>query len=287
LAVDFHKSQSVRRLYDLDGGSQEDFVMSVRFRTDSAAYPAALASEANYENGHIYKIDGTPALFETKNKIDLGLGRSRDQILDDFRNNNGRPSAIYANGGAAVNPDFRSGFSATTRHNSIRAAYNSLDINFRDLVLPDLKCKSFEFHDMIFQRGNADVFGITDRQQLIYQLDDHFDGPPTLGVRGHADDSLFNGTRWNRNDPRRVMVGLLYLTSFDPAALPRSDTTFAGGELFFPLLTDGNGKEYRIRPEFGDIVYFPASPLYIHAVTKLTAGTRVVVTTWYNIPGYN
>ena len=261
--------------------------MSVEFRKSASGYAAALAAEKNYDNGQIYRIDGAPALFETKAKIDLGLERCRDQIIDDYRNNFGRPSTVYGANGGEVSAEYRSGFNVNTRNQIIRAAYNALDINFREQVLPDIKCRDFEFYNMIFDRKADAAFGITDRQQLMYQLDDHFDGPQTTGVRGHADDSVFDGSAWTRNDPRRIMVGLLYLTNYDPKALPRSDVSFAGGELLFPLLTDRDDREYRIRPEFGDIVYFPASPLYLHAVTKITAGTRVVVTTWYNIPGYN
>jgi hypothetical protein len=260
----------------------------MRFLSNLPAFKFAADADANYDHGHIYAIDDAPAVFVCKTKIDLGLAACRDRLIQDTLNNQGRYATVYGRTDNEYNPVARSTFSTSTRDQTVRAAYNALDISLRDQVLPYVKCRGFDFHDMIMARGNQNVFQVHQRQHLVYQADDHFDNPHLVnGTRGHADDSLFQN-RWVRNDPQRIFVGLLYLSTRNEECAIDSRTEFAGGELRFPMVTNSDDDTpFAYSPKFGELVFFPASPLYIHAVPKITKGTRIVVTTWYSIPGYN
>lgn len=260
----------------------------MRFLTNTRACQSALEADKNYPNGHIYRLDGSPAVFICKNKIDLGLAACRDQIMQDTMNNNGWNATVYGRTNNEYNPLARSTFSTNTRNQIVRAAYNSLDIALREQVLPHCMCRGFKFYDMIMARGNTDAFIVHRRQHLVYRLNDHFDNPNVVnGVKGHADDSLYHNG-WVRNDVDRTFVGLLYLTTQREGCDQDSGTEFSGGDLRFPMISeDASDKEYSYHPKFSEMIIFPASPLYLHAVPKVTAGTRIVVTTWWTIPGYN
>lgn len=251
------------------------------FMEEHPGFAAALASEANYKHGHIRRPDSKPALFLTTNRIDLGLAACRDAILDDINNGNGAQAPVYR-GSDDVGPDsrFRSTLIANSRHEALRAAYNSLDICMRDQIMPRIACNDFIFS----QRYSSNPFTVHRRQQLVYQTNDHFQNTGN-GIKGHADDSIWQG-KWVRNDPQRHIVGLLYLTDHVDRAVDDDPYRFSGGDLIFPMIADHTNVPFVVHPYFGMLCFFPASPLYIHMVSKITSGTRIVVTTWYSLDGY-
>lgn len=247
----------------------------MQFLTNAPDFDLSFKSAENYPSGHIFKKDGSPAVFVVKNKIDLGLKECRSAIIQEMHVGNGTPAKIYSEDQRSiVDLKARSILVLRSRDEHLRAAYNALDMGFRDRVLPNCKC-SFDL---------SPNFEIHARQQLMYQPNDHFSNRNGQH-NAHADDSLFVNGKWVRNDIRRHFVGLLYLSDH-VEKVEDENTQFSGGHLEMPLISENGKDPYIFKPKYGTILYFPASPLYLHGVPKITDGNRIVVTTWFTLENY-
>jgi hypothetical protein len=90
--------------------------------------------------------------------------------------------------------------------------------------------------------------------------------------RGHTDVIIRNGKLIR---PQRRLTSLLYLNSWKITPNEaENENGFCGGELIFPSLVDITGNRVHIRPQAGDLIIFPSTPLYVHAVSEITYGKR-------------
>lgn len=78
----------------------------------------------------------------------------------------------------------------------------------------------------------------------------------------------------------RIISAILYVNPKD------HNTTgwgYTGGSLVFPGILDEDGKPLTIHPNEGDLVIFPSSWIYSHAVTEVTSGYRLAMTNFFKI----
>jgi predicted 2-oxoglutarate/Fe(II)-dependent dioxygenase YbiX len=78
----------------------------------------------------------------------------------------------------------------------------------------------------------------------------------------------------------RLISAILYIN-------PKDDNTtgwgYTGGSLTFPGIIDEAGKPLTINPKEGDLVIFPSSWIYSHAVTPVTSGYRLAATNFFKL----
>lgn len=78
----------------------------------------------------------------------------------------------------------------------------------------------------------------------------------------------------------RIISAILYVN-------PKDDNTtgwsYTGGSLVFPGILDEAGNALTINPKEGDLVIFPSSWIYSHAVTEVTSGYRLAITNFFKL----
>jgi len=79
---------------------------------------------------------------------------------------------------------------------------------------------------------------------------------------------------------RRMVTSLCYLNTKDSNLIGFG---YSGGSLVFPGITDTDGKPLTYEPKEGDLVIFPSSWEYCHAVTPITTGYRTAITTFHRL----
>lgn len=88
----------------------------------------------------------------------------------------------------------------------------------------------------------------------------------------HSDGGTQVNGVWRASVTTRYeMSGLLYLTT--------AGVDFDGGALVFPYLAETNGNAITYYPRAGDLVVFPANPLFSHRVDR-SNGERIVMGAW-------
>lgn len=61
----------------------------------------------------------------------------------------------------------------------------------------------------------------------------------------------------------------------DIATLVYINSDYSGGEIYFP------GYDISIKPEAGDLVFFPDNPNYVHGVKPILSGVRYTTPRWF------
>lgn len=223
---------------------------------------------SNYPDGLIVRSDGTPALFVTNSRIDLGLTACRDAILSEL------PNEALADGNdlmPTIDKIRRSYSIADSQHESLNAAYNAIGIALRDQVLPHVCCDSFNFGEKLPLASCGSVvqlkhpFKAESYEHQVFNVSDHY--------ALTSDDSVCFEGEWIRHRIFRHFVGIIYLSN--------QGVDFKGGDLVFPEIGSV------VHPSFGTVVIFPASPKYANAVKPITEGTCVAVRAWYTVEGYH
>lgn len=262
----------------------------MQFLKDKTGFASMYSAEANYPDGFLGASgseDPYVAVVQSAN-TDL-LVRMRTRLLARHRAGMSRRSTVYAAGtitDGATDLDQRSSHHVDPDMGML-PAYNELDMALETLR-DGMGCKTYPS-----MAGKG--FGLNGRHQIVYEAGDHFEHHAQhyieRGFRGHSDDSVFrnmDGTHgWVRNDIRRHMVGLLWLTEgVDQVEDP--DAQFSGGDIVLPFVSENGDPErpLTITPKLGLMCFFPANPLYLHFVRKITAGTRITLTGWYTFFNY-
>lgn len=97
----------------------------------------------------------------------------------------------------------------------------------------------------------------------------------------HCDNSIHTGQTWQQNDPTRDITALLYISECVPTAVVPNQ--YSGGELVLPNILDASGNATIIYPKKGQMVMFPAHPVFRHQVLPITRGYRVALVNWWTL----
>lgn len=103
-----------------------------------------------------------------------------------------------------------------------------------------------------------------------YNVGDKFDSHCDGAIR------LTDGTYRRLNE--RLLSAILYINEKDSDLMGWG---YTGGALVFAGILDEAGQPLTIHPKEGDLIIFPSSWTYSHAVTAITSGYRVALTNFF------
>lgn len=242
---------------------------------------AAEYCEKNYPDGPLHGHQGLPAVFTDICSYDFDLQSTTSAAQNAYVDKRYMESPIYDLSGSkdgVINKDIRQSKHLFLTQESTAGAYTCLELEFARYV-HDISCDQFSL--------SGQDCTVMQRHVLAYGQNDHFEqtrAPQGRGVKGHADDSVFINGVWQRNDPKRHVVGLLWLSNGGSES--EKFNSFTGGELIMPFITEDGINPLRITPKFGQFCIFPASPMYLHSVSPVKTGLRITMTTWWTFNRY-
>jgi 2OG-Fe(II) oxygenase superfamily len=254
--------------------------MPLQWLASASGYETACKAKENYPDGFVAYDGGAPALLYGQPKYVFGLDEVATNCRTAYATGAMSDSTVYAKLGGAdkaltVDKTNRSSRDLLVTRDQVSGALTTLEMTAMDFFR-QASCSSFRLSDR--------EYTVLSRQFLAYGAGDHFAGH--TGVRGHADDSLFTIDKWVRNDSLRHIVGIIWPNGQDEATTDDSLSTFSGGEIVFPFITEDGTTPLTIAPQANDIVVFPANPMYLHYVRKVGKGLRISLTTWWTLATY-